>query len=498
MRVRGPLVDGDAAFSGRGAAVQACVSPSGPQRDASVAGMGQLAQASGGWRRGARYPPGPSAAVFIDGPRALSFTEDMEDAVRTRHRARGDLAGILWRTTSAIVFAIAAVLTLAPVPAVAAEDYYVTAFDCWGRRGSGQVDSASNLYVACNALGGFVRPNVQVFDAVGTRRQTIYLNGYATDVAPSPDGAYLYVVDNQSKSARRYNRGATGAYTLDAAWKLDDYLQWGTPYRPLGEFLATDAAGNIYFSSGTWTAAPTSVIKYDSQGRFLTQFGAWENSWTTGIFYWMNSGVAVTPDGSSVYVAEVGNNRIQRFDRQQDGSYLYSWMIGNDPAIDEDARTGWCGTDVRGGRLSAPYDIGLDGAGNIYALNTSCVQVKKFAPDGTWLHTQQLTNIGGGYIHGMAVDRAGRVYLAEIGRVMHPGVEPPQYTWVTDAWYGWAYATARAPAVTVRAWKWTATGWVYTTFQTRTYVWAQPFAAGWLWVWKDGTWYAARTYDIAR
>ena len=54
---------------------------------------------------------------------------------------------------------------------------------------------------------------------------------------------------------------------------------------------------------------------------FVTQFGAWENSWNTGIFYWMNAGVTVTADGKSVYVGEVGNNRVQRFDRQADGSF---------------------------------------------------------------------------------------------------------------------------------------------------------------------------------
>jgi DNA-binding beta-propeller fold protein YncE len=399
-----------------------------------------------------------------------------------------------------VVVFVALVAAVAPAASLAAETYHTVSFGCGGTRGSGQVDGAGNLYVPCNSENGYTRPHIQVWGPDGPRRQVIYTASYATDVAPSPDGAYLYVIERSSQSAKRYDRTATGSYTLDPTWKLADYQQWGLNYRPLGEFLATDAAGNIYFSSGTWSNSPSSVIEYNPSGAFVTQFGAWENSWNSGIFYWMNSGVAVTPDGNSVYVGEVGNNRVQRFDRQADGSFAYAWMIGNDPIVDEDARSGWCGDDVRGGRFAAPYDVGLDASGNIYVLNTSCVQVKKFAPDGLWLHTEQL-NGNGGFVHGMAVDRAGRVYLPEIGVIMRPGDAPPAQPaikWVTDAWVGWAYATARAPATTVPAWKWTPTGWVATTWADHTQTWAQPFAAGWLWAWRNGAWYALQTRNVAQ
>lgn len=410
----------------------------------------------------------------------------------THRLIRGVLASIVLMTTTLVIFA--------PF-ASAQEQYHLRAFDCGGTRGSGQVDNSGNLYVPCSSKGGLNSPRVEVWSAAGTLVRTIPLTAYATSVAPSPDGSVLYIVTGHV--LKRVVRQATGVYVLDTLWKVDTYPQWGAMYQALGEFVKTDAQGNIYFSSGTWTASPSSIIKYSPAGRMITQFGAWEKSWALGVFYWINTGLAVTRDGSSIYVAEDGNNRVQRFARQADGSYAPAGVVvGNDPATDADPYEAQCGATVRDGRLAAPYDVGLDAVGNLYVLNTSCLEVKKFTAGGAFLYRQQLTNTRGGHVHGMAVDGAGRVYLPEVGTIMDPGAAPvvpvtPAIKWIADSYRGWAKATSRTGAATVPAWRWTATGWIATSLTTGSWVSVQPFAAGWMWAWRADTWYAMRTADIA-
>jgi hypothetical protein len=215
------------------------------------------------------------------------------------------------------------------------------------------------------------------------------------------------------------------------------------------------------------------------------------------MFYWMLSGITATADGMSVYAAEVGNNRIQRFDRQMDGSYVWAATpVGNDPAIDEDPRTGWCGEDVRIGRLSAPYDVGVDGAGRLYVLNTSCLQVKVFDAGGAALGMATVTNNNGGYVHGIAVDKAGRAYLPEVGTILYPtGTRPTAPTGpmrISAGYTGTATVKASNGTAWVYAYRWTVAGWAGQWWPAGRTAWVQPWTQGWMWVWYGGSWYAIR------
>ncbi|MBC7645337.1 MAG: hypothetical protein H7123_09425 [Thermoleophilia bacterium] len=402
------------------------------------------------------------------------------------------------------VFALMMALALtAPASAAAADPFHLLKHDCGGTRGSGQVDNAGNLYVPCASQDGYAKPRIEVHAANGALVRTIALAASATSVAPSPDASVLYIVSGHVP--QRLVRQVSGAYVLDATWRVAKYAQWGVQYDALGEYVKTDAQGFLYISSGTWTNSPSAIIKYSPDGRLVTQFGTWENSWALGVFYWINTGLAVSRDGSSVYVAEVGNNRVQRFDRQADGSYVsVRTIVGNDPAVDANPYASECGAVVRAGRLSAPYDVGLDAAGNLYVLNTTCLEVKKFTPDGvTMRYRAQVTNPTGGHVHGMSVDNSGRVYLPEVNTIIEPGDAPvivvptPTVNWITDAFTGWAKATAHAPATTVQAYRWTAAAWIPTTVPTGSWYYIQPFAPGWKWAWSTNTWYAVRTADIA-
>jgi sugar lactone lactonase YvrE len=402
------------------------------------------------------------------------------------------------------ILAVAAGLR-APIATAATDSAYrLDSFPCGGRRGGGQTDAAGNLYVPCLFQNGVTRPHIAVFNASGARTATIYTDVYYSDVAPSPDGSFLYVMTFSSKNARRLDRQLDGTYRTNASWRPQNFPMWGGSYTPLGEFIATDDTGNIYISSGTWTDAPNAIVKYAPNGSYITSFGDYLETWDLNFFYWVNAGIGVSPDGASVYVAEVGNNRVQRFDRQGDGSYRGTFAMGNDPTLDANPRDGWCGDDDRAARLAAPYDIGLDAQGTIYIINSTCWEVKRFSSTGVALGTQILPNVYSEHVHGLAVDRSGRIYIPEADRIMRlagettPVPVTPQPHWIATTYTGWAFATAKAPATTVATWRWTSTGWVAASFRSGTKVWTQPFSGTWMWTWANSTWYATQVAYLAK
>ena len=331
----------------------------------------------------------------------------------------------------------------AVVPQAAAADYTRTTFECRGDRGSGQIDGAGRLYLPCLHRGGVERPNIHVYDATGVRIGQYDVDfGDATrdqlsDIAPSPDGSFLYVMRHATKTAHRFTRQADGSYTFDPAWKLAKFPYAGGTYDPLGEFIATDALGFIYVNSGTWSNSPQTVVKYSPTGAFVTRFGDAEQSWDGGKFYWLLTGLSVTADGASVYTTEVGNNRVQRFDRQLDGSYRWGLIFGAGPQDDNpltaynEARGGFCWT---GGKFAAPYDIAIDPVGKVYVTNTSCMlgdgrfEVQVLSRDGASLHVLQVQSQYFDRVHGIAVDNVGNIYLAQAGVILRsatPPVVPP-------------------------------------------------------------------------
>ncbi len=408
---------------------------------------------------------------------------------------------LAWALLSLIAGVVVVSSTIAVSPAFG-QEFGVQALACGGPRGSGQTDRSGNLYVTCATDNGITRSNIQMYSSAGVRIGTIYLPTYATDVAPSPDGSSVYVFDSSGQVVRRWNRQLDGTWRQDPAWSLSSFQRWGGTWQPTGEFIATDDEGYIYVSTGTWTSAPNAIVKYAADGSFVTDVGDYRDGWELGDIFWMNSGIAVSPDGARVYLAEVGNNRIERFDRGVGGAYTPSVVPVGNSLADEDPRTGWCGSDVRAGRLAAPYDIGLDGSERLYVANTSCNEVKIFESDGSHVATISVTSPTG-HIHGIAVDRSGRAIIAEANSSVIPAgisgftaAAAPVSRWAVDSDKGWASVTPRSGAQSAAAWLWTSTGWRAATMAKGATIWIQPFASSWMWVWSGGSWYAMRTQDI--
>jgi hypothetical protein len=114
-----------------------------------------------------------------------------------------------------------------------------------------------------------------------------------------------------------------------------------------------DSTGNVYVAD----SGNERIQKFDADGRFLTAWGSPGNS--IGEFT-QPFGVAVDSSGN-VYVADYGNSRIQKFDAG--GRFLTTWgMFG-----DGDGEFNW------------PTGIAVDSSGNVYVADNGNERIQKFA-----------------------------------------------------------------------------------------------------------------------
>lgn len=329
-----------------------------------------------------------------------------------------------------LTFCIASGLLLGLSATAHAYSYIVEPWSgCAGGYNSGQWDDDGRLYIPCGNPS-----TIRIYDSAGTLRQSVALGFYASDVAPAARGEHLYVAGGNT-APRRLIRTSDGAYVLDTSWKLTPYPMYGTLYQPRGHFLSTDASGYIYLADGAWSSNGThTVIKYSPGGAFLTRFGEYaEKSWSTGSFYWMLTGLVASRDGRHVFTTEVGNNRVQRWDRGADGNYSASWSLGS-TALSNPDRGGYCDFSGWRGTFAAPYDVALDGYGDLYVMNTTCKQVLKFTQSGGYVAGANVSLNGGDHPrpHGFAVAANGTVYIGETERLMRrsdlPWPPPPAPT----------------------------------------------------------------------
>ncbi len=319
-------------------------------------------------------------------------------------------------------------------------------------RGSGQMDSYGRLYVPCSLNDAGVHSNyIAVRDVNGNRASMIPLRftagstatDRAADVAPSPDGSYLYVIKYADYTAYRFDRQADGSYVRNTTWKLENYPYSGGAdevNRPLGQFLATDGNGDIYFSSGLWAqnagGTDDAIVKYHADGGYVTRFGAKSGAWALGTSRGSFGGVAVTADGKRVFVTDINNSRVQRFDRAADGTYGATLSMGMDQYTDPNA-WGACNFDQAGAlpqALAAPYDVTLSAGGEVLVINTTCfatadfhqympygsIEVRRFGQDGSVRGTIVSKSLADNRVHGIAVDHAGNIHLAQAKAVLRP------------------------------------------------------------------------------
>ncbi|MCQ1537457.1 PKD domain-containing protein [Methanocalculus taiwanensis] len=128
-----------------------------------------------------------------------------------------------------------------------------------------------------------------------------------------------------------------------------------------------------------------------------------------------------------VYVADTGNNRIQKFDAN--GTFISKWNSPNPTGVTVDQFGVVCvagsgsirtfdtlGTFIRQWVSIGCRGIATDGEGNVYATDTANDQIKKFTPNGVFITGWGAFGDGDGELNvpgGIAVDGNGTVFVTD-------------------------------------------------------------------------------------
>ena len=154
--------------------------------------------------------------------------------------------------------------------------------------------------------------------------------------------------------------------------------------------IAVDGAGNVFVAD----SGNNRIEKFTAGGDFLRQWGSMGEA--PGQFQ-TPDGLAVDADGN-LYVADQNNNRIQKFDN--DGTFLTSW--------------GAAGSGD--GQFSGPVGIAIDAQGDVLVADRFNNRVQKFTSSGSFVTKWGAAGQGDGQFFspvGVAVDRDMNVYVAD-------------------------------------------------------------------------------------
>jgi DNA-binding beta-propeller fold protein YncE len=179
--------------------------------------------------------------------------------------------------------------------------------------------------------------------------------------------------------------------------------EWGSfggghgQFGPIGG-LATDAAGNVYVVDSSHNR----IEKFDPNGTFIRQWGhsgsePGQFSFGSSQDYTKPPGGGIAVAGSFVYVADSGNNRIQRFNL--DGGEGMEW-----------------GTQGSGpGQFRYPRGVAAN-AGEVLVADDDNHRIEKFDPNGAYQGAAGSQGTGPGqfaFPYGVALDAAGNAYVAD-------------------------------------------------------------------------------------
>ena len=214
----------------------------------------------------------------------------------------------------------------------------------------------------------------------------------------------------------------------------------GALYKPLG--IDVDEHGNLYVADASLKA----VLIFDRDGRFLRRIGGPTQ-------FDRLSSVTVEPDGSRIYVTDIGgvdsqNHRVRVFDAVK-GTHLFDigkrgsgpgeFNLPRDVAIGKDGRLyvvdggnfriqvldkegkfikSFGSVGKQPGNFARPKEVATDKDGNVYVVDTAFGNFQIFDPEGQllmFIGDRSETDGPGRYMlpSGIYVDEDGRVYFVD-------------------------------------------------------------------------------------
>jgi tripartite motif-containing protein 71 len=223
---------------------------------------------------------------------------------------------------------------------------------------------------------------------IGRRAEGVLRFPEAVAIGPAGD---VYVADQLGYTVQKLS--PAGAF--EAEW--GSYGGGHGQFGPIGG-LATDGAGNVYVVDSSHNR----IEKFDPNGSFILAWGRGGSE--PGQFHFGSSqdytkppggGIAVA--GEFVYVADSGNDRVQRFNLQ--GGEAMSWG----------------GKGSAPGQFSYPRGVAANAA-EVLVSDDDNHRIEKFAPEGAFIATVGSQGTGAGqfgFPYGVALDAAGNAYVAD-------------------------------------------------------------------------------------
>jgi DNA-binding beta-propeller fold protein YncE len=208
-------------------------------------------------------------------------------------------------------------------------------------------------------------------------------------------GGIIYIVDYANNRIQKFD----GEGNLLTQWGRLGIRKWDREKetkadRAEGRFnnprgVAIDSDGYIYVAD----TGNNRIQKFDSGGTFIAQWGS------PGIResqFNQPSGIGVDLNGR-IYVADTGNNRIQKFDSE--GKFVAQWG----------------GMGAEEGKFNVPIAVTADLFRNIYVADLKNNRVQIFESDGTFITKLDGTGIGETSFSpvGLAVDTDGNIFIAD-------------------------------------------------------------------------------------
>ena len=215
----------------------------------------------------------------------------------------------------------------------------------------------------------------------------------------------LYIADSGNHRIRRVDAG--GILTTVAGTGERGYGGDGGPaagawlHYPHG--VALDAAGNLYIAD----SENHRIRRVDVSGVITTIAGTGESGYTgdgvPAAGAWLHTPKGVALDGAgNLYIADAGNHRVRRVD----GTGTIATIAGMG-----ERGYGGDGGPAIAAQLAEPTGVAVDGSGNLYIADRWNSRIRRMDASGT------LTTVAAGLNGptGVAVDGSGNVYIAARG-----------------------------------------------------------------------------------